>query len=262
MTDSLNPLRVLIVSMGLLLPTLILIPLGSLWLWQHGYLLYWAIAALLCTAAAFLFERLTLPRAVPLPEAVTPEATVISKSGEVILPPPDPLRTAAEAAVDKLANQTSSAAIESWNDVLNHGLETVEAVAKVYHPDSKDPMLRFTVPEALTLIENVSGKLKPVFEETIPLGSRLTVAQFAQVYRWRHVYDTAGRAWGVWRVARMLNPATAATHEMRERLSKSLMQWAKDSIAGRFAKAYVREVGNAAIDLYSGELRRSKAASE
>jgi hypothetical protein len=115
-------------------------------------------------------------------------------------------------------------------------------------------MLRFTVPEALNLIERVSGRLRPIFEGTIPLGSRLTVAQFAQLYRWRSVYDTAGRAWSVWRVLRLANPAAAATHEMRERLSKSLFQWAKDSIAGRMGRAYVREVGEAAIDLYSGEL--------
>ena len=38
-----------------------------------------------------------------------------------------------------------------------------ETVAKVYHPDRKDPMLRFTVPEALTLIEQVSGRSRADF---------------------------------------------------------------------------------------------------
>src|SRR5690606_6070763 len=128
------------------------------------------------------------------------------------------LRAEAEAAVDELARAASLETIGSWNDMLNTGLETVETVAKVYHPDRKDPMLRFTVPEALTLVEQVSGRLRPVFQGIIPLGSRLTVAQFAQLYRWRGVYDLAGRAWSIWRIARMINPATAATYEMRERL--------------------------------------------
>ena len=141
--------------------------------------------------------------------------------------------------------------------MLNTGLETVETVAKVYHPDRKDPMLRFTVPEALTLIEQVSGRLRPIFQGIIPLGSRLTVAQFAQIYRWRGVYDVAGRAWSIWRIARMINPATAATYEMRERLSKSIMHWVKETITGRLSRAYIQEVGAAAVDLYSGELRRA-----
>ncbi len=120
-------------------------------------------------------------------------------------------------------------------------------------------MLRFTVPEALTLLEQVSARLRPVFEGTIPLGNRLTVAQFAQVYRWRGIYDVAGRAWSVWRVARMFNPATAATYELREKLSNSLIQWLKGTISGRLVRAFIHEVRAASIDLYSGQLK--KAAS-
>lgn len=250
MSDALNPLRLFFVFIGLLLPTLALIPLGSIWLWQHGYLIYWAAATLACTLIAYLFERFTIGAvpAAPSSSCGTPPVPVEQSES-------DQLRTHAEAAVERMATGAPADAIESWDDLLNVGLETVEAVALIYHPDRKDPMLRFTVPEALTLVENVSGKLRPVFEGIIPLGSRLTVAQFAQVYRWRKVYDVAGRAWSIWRVARVLNPATAATYELRERLSKSLLGWVKESITGRLSRAYIREVGSGAIDLYSGELR-------
>ena len=68
MQDTLTPLRMFIVFLGLLLPTLALIPIGSLWLWQHGYLIHWAIATLACTVIAYAFERLTLGRPSPAPE--------------------------------------------------------------------------------------------------------------------------------------------------------------------------------------------------
>jgi hypothetical protein len=256
MSDTLTPLRMFIVGLGLLLPTVALIPLGSLWLWQHGFLIYWALGTLACTLAAFLFERFTLGplgALAPAPDNGSAVATTAAATSDD--PTIDTLRTEAEAAVEALAKDASSTAIASWNDLLNTGLETVETVAKIYHPDRKDPMLRFTVPEALTLVEQVSGRLKPIFEGTIPLGSRLTVAQFAQIYRWRSVYDVAGRAWSIWRVARVFNPATAATYEMRERLSKSMLGWVRETITGRLARAYIHEVGAAAVDLYSGELR-------
>lgn len=259
MSDLLTPLRVAIVFLGLLLPTVALIPLGSLWLWQHGYLIHWALATLTCTLIAYVFERWTLgPRTSPdrAPPSVDADLQVTTLRLD-----DDPLRKKATAAVEALANSTSPEAIASWNDVLNSGLETVETVAKVYHPDRADPMLRFTVPEALTLIEQVSGRLRPVFEGVLPLGNRLTVAQFAQIYRWRGVYDVADRAWSIWRVARVLNPATAVTYEMRERLSKSIMHWVKGSITTRLTRAYIREVGLAAVDLYSGELRRKAGVS-
>jgi hypothetical protein len=57
-----------------------------------------------------------------------------------------------------------------------------------------------------------------------------------------------------------MNPATAVTYEMRERLSKSIFQWVRETITGRLSRAYVGEVGAAAVDLYSGELRRRGAA--
>jgi hypothetical protein len=257
MRDVLSPLRIFVVLLGLLLPTLALIPLGSLWLWQHGYLLYWALATLVCTGLAFLFERRTLGRP-------SPKRQVDAFADPEILPglqiETDPARREAQLAVEEFANDANSRTISTWNDVLNAGLETVEIVAKVYHPDTKDPMLRFTVPEALTLVEQVSARLRPVFEGTIPLGNRLTVAQFAQVYRWRGIYDVAGRAWSLWRVVRLVNPTTAATYEMRDRLSKSLFQWLKGTVSGRLVRAYIHEVGAAAIDLYSGELKRQNTA--
>lgn len=257
MNDGLSSLRLFVVAMGLLLPTVALIPLGSLWLWQHGYLIHWAIATLICTALAFVFERQTLGRP---PSKRDRDAMIAETATNVAIDAredmADPARVQARAAVEVFANDANSRTISTWNDVLNAGLETVEIVAKVYHPGSKDPMLHFTVPEALILVEQVSARLRPVFEGTIPLGNRLTVAQFAQVYRWRSIYDVAGRAWSVWRVARFLNPATAATYEIRDRLSKSLFQWLKGTVSGRLIRAYIHEVGDAAIDLYSGELRK------
>ncbi len=255
MRDALTPLRLFFVFLGLLLPTLALIPLGSLWLWQHGYLIYWALATLFCTALAFVFERRTLG---PAPKKNRDDQ--VGNTVEILDPSDDdPSRAEAKAAVDVFAWDANTRTISSWNDLLNTGLETVEIVAKIYHPDRKDPMLRFTVPEALTLVEQVSGRLRPVFEGTIPLGNRLTVAQFAQVYRWRGIYDAADKAWSIWRIARTINPVTAATYEMRERLSGSLFQWVKGTISGRLVRAYIQEVGAAAIDLYSGELRKAAA---
>jgi hypothetical protein len=257
MRDNLTPLRLFIVSLGLLLPTLALIPVGTIWLWERGYLIHWAVGTLACTLIAYAFERYTLGKVYAPPAAEQSGATEASGVSADKL---DTLRTQAEAAVQKLAKDASPDAIQSWDDLLSTALQTIETVAKVYHPDRKDPMLRFTVPEALTLVERVSGRLRPIFEGTIPLGTRLTVAQFAQIYRWRGVYDIAGRAWAIWRILRFMNPATAVTYEMRERLSKSIFQWVRETITGRLSRAYVSEVGAAAVDLYSGELRRRGAA--
>src|SRR5262245_38794251 len=59
-------LRMALLAVALVLPTLSLVLLGSLWLWQHGYILYWGIATCIAVVAAYYIERRLI---VPLPAA-------------------------------------------------------------------------------------------------------------------------------------------------------------------------------------------------
>ncbi len=125
------------------------------------------------------------------------------------------------------------------------------------HPDEKDPLWKFTAPEALALVARVSGELGPFVRENIPLGDRLTVGQVMSIYRWRSVVGVAESAFDLWRIIRLMNPMSAITQEMREKLMGQIYDWGRDELARRLASAYVREVGRAAIDLYGGKLRVS-----
>ena len=116
-------------------------------------------------------------------------------------------------------------------------------------------MLRFTVPEALALVEQVSRRMRPLVADSIPLGDQLTVAQVMKLYRWRSAIDMATRAYDLWRIVRLFNPLSAATHELREQFSKKMYELGKDALARRLGRVYVREVGRAALDLYGGRLR-------
>ena len=121
MQDTLTPLRMFIVFLGLLLPTLALIPIGSLWLWQHGYLIHWAIATLACTVIAYAFERLTLGRPSPAPEIRTASAatSAMAKGGEIS--EVETLRAQAEAAVEVLAKGASTAGHRVLERFAEHG---------------------------------------------------------------------------------------------------------------------------------------------
>src|SRR5262245_22687467 len=60
-------LRMALLAVALVLPTVSLVLLGSLWLWQHGYLIYWGLACCIFVVAAYYIERRLM---VPLPTAV------------------------------------------------------------------------------------------------------------------------------------------------------------------------------------------------
>ncbi|MGO8951741.1 MAG: GTPase family protein [Rhodomicrobium sp.] len=251
-------LRVWITAICLALPTLTLAPFGGIWLFQRGYALYWVVGACLFVVAAFLLQlyllkRLGIPLKGPRP-AVLPEDRAAATW--------TPREHQAWDAVLAVADKVDLSHFASWQAFLGLGQEAIEAVAKALHPEVKDPLWQFTVPEALTLAEQVSLRLKPMVVENIPFGDRLTVGQVIRIYQWRSAIDIAQRGYDIWRVIRMLNPATAATQELRERLSNQMYRWGREELAKRLARGYVKEVGRAAIDLYGGRLRVSAEEME
>jgi predicted GTPase len=245
-------LRGVMLALALLLPLASLAVLGSVWLYQSGLLVIWALVACVVTCLIYLLEYLSLRRvASPAPEPKTESA-----SQEATWTPRE---QAAWEGVQELARSIDPSTIDSTDSVLELGRRTLQEVARAIHPQEAEPLLRFTVPEALALIEQVSRRLQPFIVENVPLGDQLTVGQLLRLYSWRTVIDYAEQAYDVWRIIRLLNPATAATQEIRERFSKKMYEMGRQHLLRTLVVHYVEEVGRAAIDLYGGRLKVSAA---
>jgi predicted GTPase len=244
------------IFLALLLPMLSLVPLGWLWLWERGYALYWLGAAFMLSLCAYGAQALTLRRTLKETKA-EPQPALEPVAA-------DPSWTAREqaawSAVEAIASGVRTEELTDRDRVLNLGMRTIEAVARQIHPDDRNPLWKFTIPEALALVERVSGDLRPFVIENIPLGDQLTVGQVLKIYQWRSAIGMAEKAYDIWRLIRLVNPVTAAAQEAREQITKHLYANVRDQLARQLAGAYVREVGRAAIDLYGGRLRVSETA--
>jgi hypothetical protein len=73
--------RGILILLGLLLPTLSLVPFGSIWLWQQGYLLYWAAEACLVIVATYLIQRRIFPARAPAAVAAEPDPAATETLG-------------------------------------------------------------------------------------------------------------------------------------------------------------------------------------
>ncbi len=249
-------LRGVMIFLALLLPMISLLPLGWLWLWQKGYALYWLAGAFTLSIFGYLLQARALHK------SVTETAkTHLIEDAEAV--PPDPGWTAREqaawAAVEAVAADVRTAELTDRDKVLNLGLRTIETVARQIHPEDRNPLWKFTIPEALALVERVSADLRPFVVDNIPLGDQLTVGQVLKFYQWRSAIGMAEKAYDIWRLIRLMNPVTAAAQEAREQITKRLYATVRDQVARQLAQGYVREVGRAAIDLYGGRLRVSAA---
>ncbi len=241
---------------AVLLPTVSLVVFGTLWLWQTGYLVLWALVACVVSAIIYTYQLVSFRR--------------FEKNAAAPAPPPEtlpdaswtPQEQAAWNDVIEITRGLNTAELDSVNAVTALGRRTVEAVARRLHPGEEDPLLRFTVPEALALVERVSHELRPFFRESIPLGDQITVGQFVKLYGWRGAIEYAERAYDIWRIIRLLNPVTAATYEIRDQFSRRMFEMGREHIIRSIAERYVEEVGRAAIDLYGGRLRVTAAELE
>jgi predicted GTPase len=240
--------RLALLLVALLLPAASLMPFGTLWLWQHGYILYWALATGAAVASVYFLER----RLISAPASGRASEDSAAEPGE------DRWSERQEMAwrdVLALAASVRAERITSRDAVLGLGLETIETVAKRLNPERRDPLLQFTVPEALAVIEQASANLRTFIAGSFPLGDRITVAQAMWLYRWRGVLDLVEKGYDIWRIVRLLNPVNAATQEVRERFTRQVYEAGREHLARRLAQGFVKEVGRAAIDLYGGSLR-------
>src|SRR6185503_18814542 len=204
------------IFLALLLPMISLMPLGWLWLWQRGYALYWLAAAFSLAIIGYVVQAITLRRT--LREA--PEPALETVADKVAADPSWTAREqAAWTAVEAIAANVRPAELTDRDRVLNLGIRTIEAVARQIHPQDRNPLWKFTIPEALALIERVSADMRPFVIDNIPLGDQLTVGQVLKIYGWRSAIGFAEKAYDIWRLIRLVNPVTAAAQEAREQIT-------------------------------------------
>lgn len=243
--------RFILVLTALFLPTLTLIPLGGLYLYEKGALLWWAAAATALVGLVYASQKRLLTQ----PEIVNAGAVPADEPTSQIHPSWNPVEEKAWADVREIAKTVEIEKLTDADTLLELAQRTINAVAKRLHPERSDALWRFTMPEAFAITERVSRKLSNFVQDNVPFGDRLTIAQVLQIYSWRSFADAAGRAYDIWRLVRLSNPVTAVTNEARERLSRAMMQWGRDHVSRRLTETFVEEVGRAAIDLYGGRLK-------
>ncbi|MBK8753509.1 MAG: 50S ribosome-binding GTPase [Candidatus Competibacteraceae bacterium] len=241
-------LRLLALSVWAL-PLIALLPLGMLWLWQSKVLSGWLIAMVLCSAAGYGLQRWLLQR----------DRQLLAGAATHSDPRWPPKADGAWTSVEELAGQMQP---EDWplnegSRLWTLGQNTLELVARYYHPTVERPLLELTVPHTLLIIERASRDLRITFTAQIPFSHSLTIGDLIRAYRWK---ATAERLLNVYRAGRLvINPADALLSEVWGRLRGQSYGMAWSELHRWLLREYVRKVGFYAIALYSGQLTLADA---
>ena len=230
-------------------PYIIVFGLGSVWMWQHGLIWYWAVGTGVPTLIGLMLmewgRRLIFPRAVNLPH-----------------PPPasTPAGLAAMQAVQEISQRLQAQdpplddpdVLEKVaHDVL---LEVLETVARHYHPQADRPVLQVPIVHIVALVELVARDFRQTFGKNVPWGKTVTPERLLW---WKNKGELGWKIgtylWQINRVRRMcIRPATAMVQELQDHLGQNM---ATKSVGGlkQWAIDYcVTKTGDYAIQLYSG----------
>jgi predicted GTPase len=224
------------------LPVLVLPVLGTLWLWQSGWLWWWLAAMAVASLIGFGLNRL----AVRAEQRKLPSGT----TGPGAHWSPE-----AERCFERIEALADGARTEEWplsdgSRLLELTRRILEIAAGHFHPGSSRPLLEMTLPHTLAIIERAAGELRREIVEEIPFSHQLTLSGLVQARSWqawfkRHeVWFRAGRA--------LVTPQSAVVSELRRAVGNQALQQGSQRLQRWILQEFIRKLGYHAIELYGG----------
>jgi uncharacterized protein len=190
--------REALLSVAIALPWLCLVVLGSLWLWQGGYFFVWSVA----TAGLAL---LAWPLSISVQRSAKGHARVALAS----LAEPSRCWNSVErdawAAVLEIADTAAPLSFAELEPLLGRARETVEIVARRFHPEAHTAWAQFTLPEVLLLTERLSRDVRREALRQIPGVGLIQFSHLFWVHEQNKRYGAMARtgwrmSFGLWRL--------------------------------------------------------------
>ncbi len=247
MINILRQWRVWVLALLLIGPVLAYVALGTIWLWQHGWL-WLTTAALIWIAAGTVFSIL---------------AARWTKNVHPILPPLDwespstfsPRDREAWTIVEQESDAGETLAMEALVEpeiYIETGRRLLRLLAEFYHPDTTNPLDEVPLIELLTAIELASEDLAGLSRQ-IPGGDLITLSHWRRAVQISGYISRANDLYAM--ISPILSPLSGlARLGTRELLVKPAWKNMQQNVLRWFYQAYVNRLGVHLVELMSGRL--------
>lgn len=144
---------------------------------------------------------------------------------------------------------------EDWSLFFNRCQALIGAIAQVYHPQVKRPLLNIYIPQAYGLIRDTVDDVDRWMQKLSPALSQVTVGQAYEAYELYQKLEPATRTalkiwnWSMW----VLNPAAAMARTATRRYSSNANQQLLVNLGQILREETLSALGGRAIALYSGK---------
>lgn len=144
---------------------------------------------------------------------------------------------------------------EDWPTFWQRCQEVVSAIAHLYHPEVKYPLLNIHIPQAYGLIRGTVDDMDVWMQKLSPVLNQVSVGQAYQAYEvYRKLEPSARKLGKVWNWARWLwNPAAAAAQTASQPYNNQATQQLLVNLSQSLREVALHTLGQQAIALYSGK---------
>jgi predicted GTPase len=233
------------IALLILIPWIIGMGAGVWLIVQQGWAWYWWGGSLLLLALALLLlRRLSRNISAPL------------RLGSVALPGASVAEQEARERLRARIEDIEARPAEVWQQpdaVSSLLLGALQDVAEAYSPGDAVALWRFTLPELLLMVEDISRQLRQTLVAEVPVLRHL---ELSWVMLALGLSGTVGKWMSLVRLLKWVNPTSAMTSELRARVIDQALDGLGSHAKAQIAVALVEQVGEAAIKLYAGGYRR------
>lgn len=217
----------------------------------------WGVFILLFAGWRWLLVKWTQP-VVTRVEAVVAEVSkeLESAAGETMPSEVTDVTKQAEAVLQEIleASRSDRPIWEDWQTFWLRCQDLVVAVAQIYHPEVKYPLLNIYVPQAYALIRGTVNELDLWMQKLSPALNQVTVGQAYEAYEiYQRLEPSARKFMQAWNLAQwLLNPVAAVANLASQRYSNQANQQLLVNLSQLLREAALRNLCRQAIALYAG----------
>lgn len=215
----------------------------------------WAIFTLVLVGWRWLLVQWTQPMMAEMEAAIAQVNQDIEESKQQNTgPTADEATQKAEIALQKIL-ETSRTDAPIWEDLQTFGnrcQEVVTAMALIYNPEVKYPLLNIYIPQAYGLIRGTVDDMDRWMQQLSPALNQVTVGQAFQAYEmYRKLEPSARKLFQVWNWLQwFVNPAVAAARVASQGSSNRATQELLVNLGQLLREAALRNLSRQAATLY------------
>jgi uncharacterized protein len=239
---------------------LFLLTAAGLQIHTWGLSWIWAVVGVVFVGWRWLLVRWTRP-ALDQFSALLTEVTEELEDQSASTAPAGELNQQAEAALQAILTAARNDA-PVWEDGVafwQRCQQLLEAIAHVYYPTVKRPLLNIYVPQGYALLRGTVDDMDQWMQKLGPALNQVTIGQAVEAYElYRKLEPSARKVLQVWSAAQwLLNPVVAVTRRATRKYSTQANQQLLGNLSQLLRDVVLQNLGRQAIALYSGTVPKA-----